>query len=380
MIKKLKIPAIIVSILLIGVLFEFGVVADTTANAKVEPWGEVNGESVFLYTLTNSQDAKLKVTNYGARVTSLVVPDKEGNMVDVVLGFDSLEGYLKNHTYIGAIVGRYGNRIEDGKFTLDGKQYSLVTNNIGNHLHGGHKGFDQRIWKGEAYTTSEGAHVKLNYLSPAGEEGYPGNLDVDVIYTLTNDNEFIFEIEATTDEPTILNITNHNYYNLTGGKKLALDHELMINGDKFLPQDDEYVPTGEIRSVEGTPMDFTTPTKVGERIDADYGHLGLGYGYNPFYFTGNTRNGVSLAATAYAPSTSILMKVFTDQPGLVFYSAGFLDGSLEGKGGQKYEKYDAICLETQYPPDDPNNPNFPSDVLHPGEIYETKTVFKFTAK
>ena len=369
----------IIAVLLITAVVGFAAIGSSSSSAEMKPWGEVGGQPVYLYTLTNSNGATMKVTNYGARVTSLMVPNEDGEMVDVVLGFDNLQDYLDNHTYFGAIVGRYGNRISNGKFTLNGEQYSLVRNNMDNHLHGGYKGFDQRVWRGEAVKTSEGPGVRLNYLSKDGEEGYPGNLQVTVTYKLTNDNEFVFDIKATTDEATVVNLTNHNYYNLNGAKSDAMDHDLMINADKFTPIDDEWIPTGEIASVEGTPMDFTTPTKVGKRINEDYKQLKNGAGYDHNYVL-NGGSGMDTAATAYSPATGIIMKVYTDQPGVQFYSGNFLDGSLVGKDDIKYKKRYAICLETQHFPDSPNHPNFPSTVLRPGEVYETTTVFEFDTR
>ncbi len=370
----------IILVLVLTAIFGVAAVGSSSPSVEMEPWGEVGGQPVYLYTLTNTNGSTMKVTNYGARVTSLKVPDEEGEMVDVVLGFDNLQDYLDNHTYFGAIVGRYGNRISNGKFTLNGEQYSLVRNNMDNHLHGGYKGFDQRVWKGEAVKTSEGPGVRLNYLSKDGEEGYPGNLQVTVTYKLTNDNEFVFDIKATTDEPTVVNLTNHNYYNLNGAKADAMDHELMINADKFTPIDDEWIPTGEIASVEGTPMDFTTFTKVGERINEDYKQLKNGAGYDHNYVLNGVGGQMDMAAKAHSSRTGILMKVYTDQPGVQFYSGNFLDGSLTGKDGIEYKERYAICLETQHFPDSPNNPNFPSTVLRPGEVYETTTVFEFTTE
>lgn len=367
-------------ILLIGTLIGVGAFSNAASKVEMEPWGEINGQPVYLYTLTNANGAQMKVTNYGARVTSLIIPNKNENMVDVVLGFDNLQAYLDNHTYFGAIVGRYGNRIKDGKFTLDGVEHTLGRNNIDNHLHGGFKGFDQRVWNAEAVKTNEGVSVRLNYLSKDGEEGYPGNLDVTVTYTLTDDNEFIFDIEATTDEPTIVNLTNHNYYNLAGAKTDAMSHLLMIDADKFTPIHDEWIPTGELRSVEGTPMDFTQPTPVGERINEDYQQLENGHGYDHNYVLNSGGGQMALAGTVYEPMTGILMKVYTDQPGVQFYSGNFLDGSLVGKNGIIYEHRYAICLETQHFPDSPNHPNFPTAVLRPGQGYKTSTVFEFTTQ
>lgn len=372
------ITAVLVITAILGVTAIASSHTNNNTSVEMEPWGEANGHPVYLYTLTNSQGSTMKVTNYGARVTSLKVPDEEGNMVEVVLGFDNLQDYLDNHTYFGAIVGRYGNRIANGKFTLDGEQYSLIRNNADNHLHGGHKGFDQRVWRGEAVKTSEGPSVRLNYTSKDGEEGYPGNLEVTLVYTLTNENEFVFDIQATTDEATVVNLTNHNYYNLNGAKTDAMDHELMINADRFTPIDEGLIPTGELRPVEGTPMDFTTPTKVGKRINDDYKQLENGAGYDHNYVLSG--GGMDLAATAYSPMSGILMKVYTDQPGVQFYAGNFLDGSLVGHNETAYERRYAICLETQHFPDSPNHPNFPPTVLRPGEEYSTTTVFDFSTK
>lgn len=345
---------------------------------EVKPWGEVNGEPVYLYRMVNSSGARMNVTNYGARVTSLKVPDDSGEMVDVVLGFDKLEKYAAENPYLGAIVGRYGNRISNGNFGLDGREFSLVCNDGDNHLHGGYRGFDRKIWRGETVTTREDTAVKLRYLSRAGEEGYPGNLEVSVTYKLTNDNELVLNFEARTDEATIVNLTNHNYYNLNGIEDDVLDHVLTINADRFTPTDEESIPTGELRPVEGTPMDFRSPTRIGKRIDDDYEQLKYGKGYDHNYVLTGGGTGMSLAGAVSSPETGIVMKVYTDQPGIQFYSGNYLDGSLTGKNGLRYEKRSAFCLETQDFPDSPNNPNFPSTVLRPGEEYGTSTVFDFS--
>lgn len=375
-----KFAAVFSAILLVGSVFVFGAGAQERANVEIEPWGEVDGEQAYLYTLTNTNGAQMKITNYGARMTGLTIPDAQGRLTDVVLGFDNLQDYLDNHTYFGAIVGRYGNRIAEGKFSLDGREYSLVRNNGENHLHGGAKGFDQRVWSGEPYTTADGASVRLNYVSADGESGYPGTLDVAVTYTLTNDNNVVIDIEATTDEPTVVNLTNHNYWNLNGAKADALGHELMIDASGFTPIDDEWIPTGEIRSVEGTPFDFTAPTDIGARIDNDNQQLANGQGYDHNYVLNSGGGSMAHAATMYSPMSGIEMKIFTDQPGLQLYSGNFLDGSLTGKDGVTYEQYYAISLETQHFPDSPNNPNFPSTVLRPGEKYDTTSVFEFDTR
>jgi aldose 1-epimerase len=356
----------------------------TENNMKVEKldFGTTDeGTPIDLYLLTNSRGVVVKITNYGGIVTSLILPDKNGKMEDVVLGFDSLSGYLQDEVpYFGAIIGRYGNRIAGGKFSLDGQQYTLAKNNGPNTLHGGVKGFDKRVWQAEAVHTDKGVGVKLQYVSHDGEEGYPGNLTTEVVYTLTDNNELIIEYTATTDKPTVVNLTNHSYYNFTGNtRRDILDHQVMINANKFVPVDGDLIPTGQLQEVEGTPMDFTDPTKVGQSINADHEQIKLGRGYDHTWVLGEPGD-MKLAATVYEQTTGRYMEVHTTEPGVQFYSGNFLDGSFVGKGGVTYQHRYGLCLETQHFPDSPNQPGFPSVALRPGETYTSKTVHKFAVK
>ncbi len=335
-----------------------------------------DGTAVQLYTLSNTQGMEVKITNYGGIVVSVSVRDKNGKIGDVVLGFERLEDYLKGHPFFGAIVGRYGNRIAKGRFSLGGRTFTLATNNDGNHLHGGLKGFDKAVWKAEPYPSGEGSGLKLHYLSKDGEEGYPGNLDVTVIYTLTRHNELRIEYAAMTDKSTVVNLTNHSYFNLAGTGTI-LEHELVINADKFVPVDKGLIPTGQLQSVKGTPMDFTTPEKIGERINRDFEQLKIGGGYDHCYVLKDPgiRN---LAAKAFCASSGRLLELFTTEPAVQFYTGNFLDGTLKGKSGQIYKKRSGFCLETEHYPDSPNQPAFPSVVLNPGQRYSTTTIYKFS--
>lgn len=347
-----------------------------SANISVEPYGTLqDGREVSLYTLRNDKGATMKVINYGGIITSFVMPDKQGTPVDVVLGFDSLQAYEKRNPFFGALVGRYGNRIGGGKFTLDGKEYDLVKNNNGNHLHGGTKGFDKVIWRIEEMPSTDGAAIRLSYLSKDMEEGYPGNLDVKVIYTLTNDNTVKFDYEATTDKKTIVNLTQHTYFNLNGGKGDILDHLMMINADKFVPVNEGLIPVGELRPVDNTPMDFRKPTRIGERINADDEQIRFGRGYDHTWVLNG--DGLKLTAEVYSPMSGIQMTVHTTEPGVQFYTGNFLDGSLTGKNNVVYHQRTGFCLETQHFPDSPNQKTFPSVVLNPGEKYATTTTYKF---
>lgn len=345
-----------------------------------------DGTLVSLFTLTNAEGVEVKITNYGGIITSFRVPDKDGIMEDVVLGFDSLEGYtsdtyLKSGPYFGALIGRYGNRIAKGKFKLDGQEYDLATNNDPNHLHGGLKGFDKVVWEAEEVQNEEGVGVKLHYVSKDMEEGYPGNLTVDVVYTLTNDNELKIDYKATTDKKTIVNLTNHSYFNLTGNvKRDILNHKLMINADEFIPVDETLIPTGEIRSVSGTPFDFTSPVAVGKRIEEDNEQLKFGQGYDHCWVINGKEGEMRLAATVYDPNSRRFMEVYTTEPGIQFYSGNFLNGALTGKGGVVYEHRYGLALETEHFPDSPNQPDFPSVELNPGETYHTQTAYKFSIK
>jgi aldose 1-epimerase len=346
------------------------------------PFGEHDSMQVDLYTLTNANNLEMKVTNYGGIITSLKIPDKNGKLDDVVLGYNSLDGYVKVNPYFGAIIGRYGNRIKKGKFVLDGKEYKLAINNAPNNLHGGPNGFDTVIWDAETKQDSNSVSIIFKYLSKDGEEGFPGNLEATVTYTLTNDNELKIDYLATTDQPTIVNLTNHTYWNFAGeGSGDILSHELMLNADKYTPVDNTLIPTGELPSVEGTPMDFRMPIAIGSRINDDFEQLKFGKGYDHnWVLNKSTENEMSLAATVYAPISGRYIEIFTTEPGIQFYSGNFLDGSIVGKSGKNYEFRHGFCLETQHYPDSPNQPDFPSTALRPGETYKTTTIHKFSVK
>lgn len=352
---------------------------------KKQPFGKTaEGIPVDIYTLTNAHGVEAKIMTYGGIVVSLKVPDRKGNLGDVVLGFDTLDDYLKNNSpYFGALIGRYGNRIAKGKFTLNGKEYTLARNNGENHLHGGIKGFDKVVWKATPLTGKGGKSLKLTYLSKDGEEGYPGNLSVTVIYTLTSQNELKIDYAATTDKDTVLNLTHHSYFNLAGaGAGDMLSHEVMINADRFVPiADSGAIPTGELRSVKGTPMDFTKATAVGARIEQDDEQLRFGRGYDhTWVLNKNPAGSSSLAATVFEAKTGRVMEVYTTEPGVQFYTGNFLDGTLTGKGGKVYNQRYGLCLETQHFPDSPNQPKFPSTVLKPGQKYTQTTTYKFSVR
>jgi len=350
-------------------------------DVDVKPFGKTpDGKEVRLYSLRNAAGMTAEIMTYGAIVISLEAPDKDGNMGDIVLGYDNLQDYLKETPYFGAIVGRYGNRIGKGRFILDGTTYTLATNNNGNHLHGGIKGFDKVVWDDEPVWRPDGVGVKLSYLSKDAEEGYPGNLNATVIYVLTNKNELRIEYEATTDKATPVNLTHHGYFNLTGGQRDILGHELMLNADKCTPVDAGLIPTGHLVDVTGTPMDFRRSTPIGARIDADYEQLKFGGGYDHNWVLNKKGKTMTLAAKVYEPTTGRVMEVWTTQPGIQFYAGNFLDGTLTGKQGQVYQHRYGFCLETQHFPDSPNKPGFPSTILRPGGKYETTTIYRFSTK
>lgn len=313
---------------------------------------------------------EVSITNYGGIVTSIKVPDKNGNIENVVLGFDDLEKYKAGHPFFGAIAGRYANRIANGRFELNGEVYELSTNDGENHLHGGEEGFDKKLW--DAEVNEDENSVTLSYLSPDGEEGYPGNLEVYVTYTLTDDNELRIDYHATTDKPTVVNLTNHSYFNLSGDPSRGiLDHLLTIQADRYTPVNEGLIPTGELQPVEGTPFDFTEPEYIGARIDS----IPPGYDHN--FVLNNPGSGLRKIATVEHEESGRIMEVYTDQPGVQFYTGNFLDGSLMDRQGQPIEQYAALCLETQTFPDSPNKPDFPSPVLNPDETYETTTIYQF---
>jgi aldose 1-epimerase len=343
-----------------------------------ELFGQLPDSSeAYLFTLVNPNGVIMKVTNYGGIITSLLVPDRKGHLADVVLGYDRLSDYLKASPYFGAIVGRYANRIARGTFTIDSTTYHLACNDGENHLHGGIKGFDKVLWEPQEFNDASGVGVKLHYLSNDDEEGYPGYLDVTVTYTLTDDNELKIDYVAATDRSTPVNLTQHSYYNLAGaGHGDILDHMMMIHATRYTVVDSSLIPTGELRDVTGTPMDFRTPAAIGARIKAAGGHP-EGYDYN---FVLDTIGLDHLAARVYDPSSGRIMEVYTDQPGIQFYSGNFLNGSNIGKGRRPYEQYSGFCLETQHFPDSPNHPEFPNTILNPDEVYKTTTIYKFLTK
>ena len=331
-----------------------------------------DGEQASLFTLTNNAGLRAKITNYGGIVVSLEVPDKNGRFDDVVLGFDNLERYFTNVPYFGCIVGRFANRIAGGKFTLDGVEYTLAVNNGPNHVHGGIKGFNKALWDAQPIENDPSAGLKLKYLSADGEEGYPGNLTCTVIYRLTDENELKIDYHAQTDKPTIINLTNHSYFNLAGHDKGGIfDHRLNINADHFTPSDETSIPTGQIAPVKDTPLDFTTATAIGERIE----QIG---GYDHNYVLKSSDSKPALAAEVCEIDTGRVMQVYTTLPGMQFYTGNFLDSSIKGKDEAVYDKHTGFCLETQHFPDSPNKDNFPSVVLRPGGEYKHTTSYKFT--
>jgi aldose 1-epimerase len=333
-----------------------------------------SGEAVDLYTLTNSKGMEAAISTFGGVIVSLKVPDRNGTPGDVVLGFDNLEGYEKPGPYFGAIIGRYGNRIAQGKFTLDGVTYTLAKNNGENSLHGGRQGFDKRLWTASHAT---GQSLELTYLSKDGEEGFPGDLSTTVTYTLTDNNELRIDYSATTDKDTVVNLTNHSYFNLAGqGEGDVLAHTVTIHADRFTPVDRTLIPTGELRSVEGTPFDFRQPHTIGERIDSADEQLALGGGYDHNFVINRTAPGLVLAAKVLEPKTGRALEVLTTEPGVQFYTANTL--AATGKGGKAYGRRSAFCLETQHYPDSPNKPDFPSVVLKPGGHYQATTVYRFS--
>jgi aldose 1-epimerase len=342
---------------------------------KKEKFGTMaDGMAIDLYTLKNKNGVIAKITNYGGIVTSLMVPDRNGNLSDVVLGFDNLEAYLAGHPHFGALIGRYGNRIAKGKFTLDGVEYTLAKNNGENHLHGGDIGFDKMVWNAEPVENENGVGVKLHYLSVDMEEGYPGNLDVTVTYMLTNENELKIDYEAVIDKPCPVNLTHHGYFNLTGRNENILNHEMQINANKYVMVDETLIPTGELRDLIGTDMDFTSPATIGSRIDKVPG------GYDHTYVINKNSSEFGLAATVFEPTSGRVMEVYTTEPGVQLYTGNFLDGSLTGENGIVYKKHFGFCLEAQHFPDSPNQPGFPSTILKPGEKYTQTTIYKFLTK
>jgi aldose 1-epimerase len=350
---------------------------ESRVNIHTEPFGRTpEGEEVFLYTLTSAKGLRARIINYGAIVVSLHVPDRHGRLDDVLLGYDSLDKYIQRGGCAAAVIGRYANRIGNARFVLDGVEYKLAANNGPNHIHGGRRGFDKMVWKLEEVTASQdAAWVKLSYLSKDGEEGYPGNLRCTVTYTLTNDDEFRIHYEAETDKKTVINLTNHAYWNLAGqGNGDVLGHELMIDANRFTIVDKGLIPTGVTASVADTPLDFLSPRKIGARIR----QLGNGYDHN--YILNGPAGEMKLCARVYEPTTGRVMEVHTTEPGVQLYTANHMNGSIIGKGEKAYVKWAAFCLETQHYPDSPNKPEFPSTVLEPGRKFASRTIHKFSTK
>lgn len=337
-----------------------------------------SGEQVEAFAMMNARGIEVRAISYGGIITALRTPDRQGHFADIVLGHDTLEGYLQPSPYLGAIVGRYGNRIAGGTFVIDGTTYTLATNNGPNHLHGGVRGFDKVNWRAEPFERAGEVGVVLRYTSADGEEGYPGRLEAQVTYTLRDNDSLTVEYQATTDKPTHVNLTQHSYFNLVGdAARDILEHRLQIKADRYTPVDATLIPTGEIASVEGTPFDFREPTAIGARIDADDPQIRNGLGYDHNFVLNRDGDGLVDAITVHAPTTGRTLAVATTEPGVQFYTGNFLNGSITGKGGQVYERRFGFCLETQHFPNSPNQPAFPSTLLRPGETYRSKTVYTF---
>jgi len=364
-----------------GTLALAGCVTHTSKELTGEPFGQtLDGTPVEIYTLHNASGMTARIMTYGGIVQSLKVPDKNGNFGDVVLGYDTLDGYLTNSPYFGALIGRYGNRIAKGHFTLDGQTYTLATNNGPNSLHGGLKGFDKRVWKVvRAENTPQGPQLELTYTSPDGEEGYPGTLKVTALYTVTPHNSLRLDYTATTDKDTVVNLTQHSYFNLAGHGDI-LNHEVYINADKFTPVDSTLITTGELRPVDGTPFDFRTPATIGSRVNASDEQIKFGGGIDHNWVINHPMGELGLDARVSDPTTGRTMEVWSTEPGLQFYSGNFLDGTIVGKAGQVYQYRNAIAMEPQHYPDSPNHPNFPSVVLKPGEVYHNTIIYHFGVK
>ena len=351
-------------------------------NIDKKPFGVTkDGIDINQYILKNANGMQITVINYGGIITSWKAKDRDGSYEDIVLGFDNLSDYESSSPYFGALIGRYGNRIKEGKFSLDGVDYTLEVNNGENHLHGGVKGFDKVIWEVEKEVKESSASLILRHISTDMEEGYPGNLDVKVIYTLTNDDELKVRYEAETDKKTIVNLTQHSYFNLSANlSRDILAHQITIDADSFLPVDKTLIPSGELRDVEGTPFDFRKPKRVGDDINEDYTQLTFGNGYDHCWVLNNQNEGMRFVASAYDTLSGRSLEIFSDQPGIQFYSGNFLDGTLKSKDGGNYEFRSGFCLETQHYPNSPNHESFPSVILNPGEKYNTETIFRFSTR
>lgn len=348
--------------------------------SNTQPWGTTkNGEKVTLYTLSNGRGMEAKIIDYGGTIVSLTAPDREGKFADVVLGFDTLQDYETRSPFFGCVAGRYANRIGKGKFTLDGKEYTLAVNNGANHLHGGKVGFDKKVWKSRAITKSNGAGVEMTYTSPDGEEGYPGKLTCKMTYVLTSDNALEIEYEASTDAPTVVNLTNHSYFNLAGeGSGSIVNHVVTINADQFTPTDEGLIPTGEKQSVAGTPLDFTSPQSIGARIGSSAAPIRYGQGYDHNFVLNGS--GLKTAARVKEPNSGRVLEVLTTEPGVQFYTGNHMKRLAGAKNGHTYDFRHGFCFETQHFPDSPNKPAFPSTVLRPGDSYQHTCIYKFRSE
>ena len=374
-----KIPRVLVAVLW---LLTIALVVQAQAGITKQSFGKTDaGENVDIYTLRNAHGVEARITNYGGIVVSLKVPDRNGKFDDVVLGFNDLDNYLKPGPYFGALIGRYGNRIAKGRFTLNGVEYKLAVNNGENHLHGGIKGFDKVIWAGNELKMKTGPALVLDYISNDGEEGYPGNLTVRVIYTLTNNNELKIEYSATSDKDTVTNLTHHSYFNLAGeGNGDILNTRVTINANRFVPTDAGSIPLGELRRVSGTPFDFLKAHAIGERINQDDEQIKFGSGYDHTWVINGRPGVMRLAATAYEATSGRVMQVWTTEPGVQFYTGNFLDGTLTGKAGKLYPRRSGFCFETQHYPDSPNQPSFPTTTLKKGATYKSTTIYRFSSR
>jgi aldose 1-epimerase len=358
--------------------------AQTESRIEKQPFGKApNGEEVYLYTLHNAAGMQIKITNFGGRITTIMAPDRNHKFADVVLGFDNVEGYVAkpaNTAYFGALIGRYGNRIAHGTFTLDGKTYHIPTNDGPNALHGGTQGFDSRVWDAHEVSSPNGPALELHYLSPDGEEGFPGNLNVSVRYSLDDKNGLHIDYSATTDKDTVLNLTNHSYFNLEGaGSETVLNQSIMIGAERYTPINSTLIPTGKIEPVAGTPLDFRKPMVIGSRINDTFEQLKFAKGYDHNFVLNHSGDLNAIAARVTDAKTGRVLEVHTTQPGIQFYTGNFLNGQVHGIGGV-YRYRSALCLETQHFPDSPNHPNFPSTVLHPGETFRSTTIYRFSTE
>jgi aldose 1-epimerase len=366
----------------------FAAVSASTTNCSPtitsESWGSVDGQPVDRYTLKNCNRMEVKILTYGGILQSISVPDRRNRVANVTLGFDNLDDYVTKSPYFGCITGRYANRIALGTFTLDGETYNLPINNDPNSLHGGDKGFDKRVWEAKPIKTSSTVGLELTYTSPDDEEGYPGTLETEVTYTLTKKNQIVMDYHATTDAPTVVNLTNHAYWNLAGeGTSDIYDHVLQLNADRYTPVDETLIPTGDIDPVAGTPLDFTKATPIGDRIRNDFEQLVIGRGYDHNWVLKRrspTNTSLILAARVSEATSGRVLSIYTTEPGIQFYSGNFLDGTIVGTSGNMYRQGDGFALETQHYPDSPNQPSFPSTVLRPGEEYETQTIYQFSTR